>query len=88
MNPGFRKMIGLGCLTAALLVASVSILPTSTATAGEETVDGIDKVKTTGENISATCDTTSSNLDKRGKLAYDKDTGSLKFEVSTAEEAK
>ena len=69
MKRVIKNTIGLGCLTAVLLVASVSILPTVTATASDDTVEDISKVKTTGEQMSATCDTTTSNLDKRGKLA-------------------
>jgi hypothetical protein len=87
MKRVLKNLVGLGCWTAAiLLVASVTILPAATA-GDEDTVEDISKVKSTGENISAACDTTTANLDKRGKLAYDKDTGSIKYDVS-AEKAE
>ncbi len=84
MKRVFLNRIGLfGCWMAGTLLASATILPVATADNNDDgVVEDISKAKV-GENLSATCDTTTSNLDKRGKLVYDKDTGSLKFDVST-----
>jgi hypothetical protein len=85
----FKKVIGLGCgLAAMLLVASVTILPAATADKTEDIVEDLSKAKEVGENISASCDTTTANLDKRGKLTYVAESGSLKYDVSTADNAK
>jgi hypothetical protein len=80
-------MIALGCWTAGILfVASVTILPSATADNVDDIVENLSKAKEKGEVLSPTCETTTSNLEKRGALSYDKDTGSLKYDVS-AEQA-
>ena len=75
--------IRLGCwMTAAALALSVTILPTATADNVDDVVENLSKARDVGEQFTPTCDTTTANLDKRGALVYDSETGSLKFDVN------
>ncbi len=85
MKRDLLNRIGIfGCWMAGTLLAFTTILPAATtADDSDDIVLDISKAKV-GENLSATCDTTTSNLDKRGQLVYDSATGSLKYDVSAA----
>jgi hypothetical protein len=61
---------------ASIVLASATILPIATADNSDDIVENISSAKV-GESITADCKTTSTNLEKRGKLVYEKDTGSL-----------
>ena len=77
----------LGLATLTLLVATVTI-PAATADNIDDVVENISKAKeATGEGLSLACDQTTANLDKRGKLTYNKDTGALKYDTSSADSA-
>jgi hypothetical protein len=85
METAVNKRITRGLLLGVMLLATVSVLPVATADT-DDVIDGYSKLKADkpGENLSATCDTTADNLEKKGKLVYDVDTGGLKYDSEAA----
>ena len=76
MKRVFKNLIGYGTWMAALVVAAtVTILPAATADKTDDIVEDLAKAKEVGERIDATCETTTTNLDKRGKLVYVAESG-------------
>jgi hypothetical protein len=92
MKNVLKNLIGYGSWMVALVIAaSVAIIPAATADKTEDIVEDLAKARdAAGENVDATCETTTANLDKRGKLVYVAESGSLKYDVSgsTADDAK
>jgi hypothetical protein len=82
-----RIRIGKAGLAFGLVFASVSVLPMATA----DTDDVVQNISTLsnqkpGEITAGSCDSTASNVDKRGKLVYEASTGGLKY-VDSADSA-
>jgi hypothetical protein len=84
----FKYRIGFWTLSATtLLLGSLSVFAAATAEV-DDVVQDLSKTAKPGEMVGVECSKTAGDLDKRGKLIYEADTGSLRYDDMSAGAAK